>query len=1048
MKTKKEIYLVPYAHLDTQWRWEFPTTIKKYIKNTIEENLYLFDKYPEHRFNFTGALRYNMMKEYYPEQFKKVQNLVKENRWHLAGTCLDETDALIPSVESMVRNILYGDRWAKKEFGKSSRDYMIPDCFGFPANMPTVLAHCGINGFSSQKLTWNSAVGVPFEIGVWKGPDSSEIICAFNPGAYISRLIRPIHKNSGRLKKLNKLGEKNGIWKSFQYYGVGDIGGAPKEGSVKRAIASLGNNEKIEGLVVRQGSADQFFSEITEEEKERMDDYSGDLLLINHSAGTLTSAAVMKRWNRKNEQLAFATEVAAITALFTSGAPYPKEKIKTAWYRTIGNQMHDILPGTSTPTAYTYSQNDEVVALNTWISILQDSATLIAPFVKGDGSILLFNPLGEDRQDLVEIEITDWEENEDKQAIIIDNEGKSLPVQIQKNITGQYMASFIPKLRSFSWNRYSFKIIEKKIDETLLNPVNVKKEDDCYILENANYQVKISNSGKIESIFHKSLNKELLKKPLAYEFQKEKPAMFPAWNMDWKDRKKEPFHRIENGEKVSITENGPLRSTIQIVSKYNLSTFTKSISLSHDSTIVEFSEKIDWKETGCSLKLALSLNMTLPEVTFNWETSRINRGINNEKLFEMPSRYWADVSEDKWGVSIIEDSKYGYDHPRGDTLRMTLLYTPATRFYTAFWDQKSQDWGEHTIRYAIHGHKGDYKRTDHLARRFNQGIRAFTISDDNSSEAKDIVSLFTVSNDQIGIMAVKKPEDSEGILVRLYERNGQETKGEIIFNSKITGVKQVNGLEEPIGDIPINGNKFTANINANGIRSYIINLENNSKVYTIPQKSLKLDYNSKLIGNVKDNCAIYPADITPTTIQAGPLSYQILVEKELNTLQCREQSISLPNDYNTLSILIGAKQECSAYFRWFDKDNNPLGDVKHLIAPITGFIGQWDTRIWKKEHTHHLKNKRDYLWKDECIGVEPGYVKRDRMEWYSTHTLKNGEVQPYHYGYMYTITLDIPKDAKSLILPDDNRIYIMAITASQQAIKVMATQHLLDKFDF
>jgi len=200
MMTEKIFFLIPYSHLDTQWRWEFPTTIKKYIKRTLEKNIYLFEKYPEHRFNFTGAIRYAMMKEYYPDLFQKVKTYIHEGRWNFVGTCLDETDALIPSVESMIRNILYGDRWAKEELGKSSRDYVIPDCFGFPCNMPSVLRHCGIRGFSTQKLTWGSAVGIPFEIGIWKGPDGSELVCALNPGAYNSHLLRPIYKNKKRLK--------------------------------------------------------------------------------------------------------------------------------------------------------------------------------------------------------------------------------------------------------------------------------------------------------------------------------------------------------------------------------------------------------------------------------------------------------------------------------------------------------------------------------------------------------------------------------------------------------------------------------------------------------------------------------------------------------------------------------------------------------------------------------------------------------------------------------------------------------------------------------
>ncbi len=474
MINKKEIFLVPYAHLDTQWRWEYPTTIKKYIKNTMEANIYLFDKYPEHRFNFAGAIRYAMMKEYYPEQFKKVKNYIEEGRWNFAGTCLEETDPLTPSVESMIRNILYGDRWAKKEFGKSSRDYLLPDCFGFPANMPTVLTHCGLQGFSTQKLTWGSAVGIPFEIGLWKGPDGSELLSALNPGEYVAHLNQPVQSDHKQLQKLNALGTKNGIWKCFQYYGTGDIGGAPTEGSVKQAIESIQQTAKEDSeIVVKQGSPDEFYSEITEQEKEKMDRYSGDLLLVNHSAGTLGSAAIMKRWNRKNEQMAFAAELAAVMALSIAGIPYPNEKIKSAWSRIIGNQMHDILPGTSTPIAYEFSHNDEVTALNTWTTIIQDSATAISPFVEGNGEILLFNPVGESRKDGVDIELLEWDEKNNSHAMILDAEGNSLPLQVIKNAMGKFQATFIPELKPFSWSRFSVSINETVNMDSIPNAVSL-----------------------------------------------------------------------------------------------------------------------------------------------------------------------------------------------------------------------------------------------------------------------------------------------------------------------------------------------------------------------------------------------------------------------------------------------------------------------------------------------------------------------------------------------------------------------------------------------
>ncbi len=1053
MEKKKELWLIPYAHLDTQWRWEFPTTIKKYIKDTLEENIELFEKFPEYVFNFTGSLRYAMMKEYYPEKFEKIKKYVHEGRWCLSGTCLDETDTLTPCVESMIRNILYGDQWAEEEFGKSSRDYMIPDCFGFPANMPSVLRHCGIQGFSTQKLTWGSAVGIPFELGLWEGPDDSELVCALNPGSYNSQLILPLHMNKKRINKLYKLGEKKGIWKSFQYYGVGDIGGAPKKWSVKRAISAVKNPEKIDSDVeVIHGSSDQFFKEITKDEKERMDTYAGDLLLINHSAGTLTSAAIMKRWNRKNERLGFAAEVASVTAFLTAGQKYPSEKIKSAWYRTIGNQMHDILPGTSTPIAYEYSQNDEVVALNTWRAILEDAAKSIAPFIKGDGDILLFNPLGMTRRDVVDIKIPNWDETNSSNMIIKTDDGSFLPVQVSQDEQGNHRATFIPELRPFSWSRYSLKSIQEGDKMSLDNPVAIITDQNKYLLENANYKITITKDGKIPSIFHKKMEREILERPLAYEFQEESPSMFPAWNMDWKDRKKEPYLRIEDGGSVKIVEEGGLRCTIKISIPHKDSRFVRFVSLSHDSEIVEITEKIHWRGMGCSLKMAFDTNIHTDEVTYNWETSRKRRGVNREKQFEVPSRYWADISNGEWGISIIEDSKYGYDYPEEGKLRMTLLYTPNVRKLLGYWDQQWQDWGEHTIRYGIYCHEDDFKGTDQIAKRFNQEVRTFSIDKQLSHIGEEDGSLLEVADEQVGILAVKKAEKNDGIVIRLYERYGKPAQTEIILQNNIGNnigkVQEINGLEEPLGEISFKEKQFSVQLEPNEIKSYLLQLENPRDPVNIKQEAMRLDYNDSLFGKNGEGGGLFPKELVPSSIQAGNISFSLGKNKKQEALQCKNQTLSIPEGYNTLSILLSSEEDAKFSIKWEDDSQTIIKEEVHEIPSSTGYLGQWDTRLWKRTPTRHLKLKRDYFWLNKCVGVKPGFVKRPRLEWYSTHTHKDGEDQPYQYGYFFTTHLDIPQEAKKLILPENSSIYVIAMTTSEQPVKLKSIQYLLDKYDF
>src|SRR5271163_3777376 len=201
------LYVVGYAHLDTEWRWEYPQVIDEYIRKTMEDNFKLFDKYPHYVFNFSGSNRYRFMKEYFPADFAKVKKYVDEGRWFPAGSSVEEGDVNAPSAEAIIRQILYGNDWFRKEFGKASAEYMLPDCFGFPASLPTILAHSGVKGFSTQKLTWGSSApqggpdypektpeGTPFNVGVWVGLDGQSVLAGLNPGSYSGSVYTDLSK--------------------------------------------------------------------------------------------------------------------------------------------------------------------------------------------------------------------------------------------------------------------------------------------------------------------------------------------------------------------------------------------------------------------------------------------------------------------------------------------------------------------------------------------------------------------------------------------------------------------------------------------------------------------------------------------------------------------------------------------------------------------------------------------------------------------------------------------------------------------------------------
>src|SRR5229473_3172633 len=104
------LYVVGYAHLDTQWRWEYPQVIQEYLPKTMHDNFPLFEKYPHYVFNFSGANRYRLMKEYWPEDYAKLKQYVAAGRWFPAGSSMEEGDVNSPSAESIIRQILYGSQ--------------------------------------------------------------------------------------------------------------------------------------------------------------------------------------------------------------------------------------------------------------------------------------------------------------------------------------------------------------------------------------------------------------------------------------------------------------------------------------------------------------------------------------------------------------------------------------------------------------------------------------------------------------------------------------------------------------------------------------------------------------------------------------------------------------------------------------------------------------------------------------------------------------------------------------------------------------------------
>ena len=1102
------LYVVGYAHLDTQWRWDYVTTIREYIPNTMRFNFKLFEKYPHYIFNFSGANRYRMMKEYYPADYEKVKKYVAAGRWYPSGSSMEENDVNATSAESIIRQILYGTQYFRREFGKTSAEFMLPDCFGFPASLPSILAHCGIKGFSTQKLLWGSLapvggpnspeetpVGIPFNIGIWEGPDGRGVVAALNPGDYSGSITSDLSNSpppaapQGKQRRerpdidwparIRLNGKVGGLFTDYMYYGTGDIGGSPDEASVKLLEAIVTKSRTVlpsdaqllkepqfstvfvpvtlvgDGpLNVISAASDQMFLDIRPDQTSGLPRYQGDLELTNHSAGSITSQATMKRWNRLNEVLADDAERASIAAEWLAGRPYPLQKLNDAWTLVMGGQFHDILPGTSIPKAYEYSWNDEALAMNQFASILTSATEAVASALdtQTEGvAVVVFNPLNIEREDIVEAALS-FPGGEPKAVLVFGPDGREVPAQLSGG-----KVIFLAKAPSVGFAVFDVRPLDHAEPEfPRYSPVLSALKVTESLLENDRYRLTLDENGDVASLYDKQIDKELFYEPARLEIKTDNPARWPAWNMDWEDQSRSPRAFIKGPAEVRVVERGPARIAVEVAREAEGSRFVQMIRLSAGDAgnRLEFRNIINWKTKEAHLKAVFPLTASNPVATYNWDVGTIERSTNNPKQFEFPSHQWIDLTDrsGSFGVTVLSDCKYGSDKPDDTTLRLTLLRTPGSR--GGYPDQSSQDWGRHDFIFGLAGHAGDFRqgKTDWQAFRLNQPLLAFQSSSHSGALGKTL-SLMKVSHDRIRVLALKKAEQSDEIVVRLVEMDGRPARGvRVRFASPVTAAREINGAEMPVGEAALADGALVVDFDRFQVRSFVLKISGPpTKLETIQSQPVALPFDqmvtscdgAKAKGGFDAAGRNLPAEMLPNKIPYAGISFRLAPVDKPNAVTARGQTINLPAGGLTRLYILAASadEDQKASFR--------VGaDIVDLtIQDWSGYIGQWDNRTWniRQEPVPPPGSKPRMRTVMEYTGLTPGYIKPAPVAWFASHHhTADGENEPYAYSYLFAYTLDIPANVRTLTLPSNDKIRILAVTVSNESEPVRPVQSLID----
>lgn len=1024
---KKKVYAVATSHLDTVWRWNLATTIKEYLPDTLEKNFDLADKYPRYKFNFEGAFRYQLAEEYYPKHFEYLKGLIEKGSWNVAGSSYENGDVNIPSPEALFRNIIYGNGYFKEKFGKESCDIFLPDCFGFGYALPSIMKHAGLKGFTTQKLSWGSAYGVPFDLGLWQGVDGSKVYVCLNAQSYRYKFSGDIRGDISVINKITQNAFESGIPQTLHLYGTGDWGGAPTEESVQAIEESVEKNAGSDFEVV-SATSDEIFRDLDKlpkSETARLKTWNNELLMTSHGAGAYTSRAMNKRLNAQNENIADIAEKMCIAAEANGVYKYPKENLSRAWKRVIQHQFHDDITGTGNMDIYIDGQSDYYASLSDFETELDGAAGAISnelntSFVTECG-VMVYNPSPFRRKNAVKAHIKLVHNS--TFIKVLDANGKEVPSQIIKKSGKEFDIVFIADVNAMGYAVYDVVPANKACE------IKTDLAVSLHTLENEKYRVIFNKNGDLATVIDKKNNINVLDAPIKMAGLTDIGDLpYPAWEMRKKDIDREPEF-FANSPEFEIIEAGPARIAIKVSRELDHSFIDQIIYLESGGEFIRVENTVDWRNRRTMLKAVFPFSCYNKTASYDLGLGVIKRENNSEKLYEVPAQKWADITagSGKYGVSVFSDCKYGWDKPSSNTLRLTCLHTP-TGAFTKQARQDLLDIGRNNFAFGIFSHEGGFANgTQRQSEIFQKPLIAYQTSSRREGSLESGYSFLKINNENAILRCCKLAEDGDGIIVRVNEGSGEALKNvELTFAARILEASECLANEQAIKKADSKSKKLKFDLAPYGIKTFRIKLEAPDKKGRENFKKLDLEYNSK--GFTKNEsmrnvilqgsgCSL-PAELCPQGFTAGGVSFKMPdTQASSDVMVARGQTIDLPKSMTKLYIAAASTlgdRDATFYLDGREKQ------IK--IAAMTEHYGNWDMAGLNIKAAH----------KNAPIAFE------------FTHTHHPEGDIPNGKAYFYLYELDI-RNAKTLTLPEDNRIIILAMTAVKKFSNTKRATRLIDK---
>lgn len=744
------ISAVGHAHLDLAWLWPIRETIRKGAR-TFSNVLALMERYPDFHFCASQPQLYQWMKDYYPALYARIKSRIAEGRWDPVGALWVEPDTNVTAGESLVRQVLYGKRFMKEEFGVDVRVLFLPDSFGYSGALPQIMKKAGVDYFVTTKLTWDRFNTYPHHTFFWEGIDGSRLLAHLPPeGTY----------NSSAAPRALRAAEREYLEKAVSdhcllVFGIGDGGGGPGVEHLER----LAREKDLEGLPpVTQEQLHRFLERL-EAERERFHTWSGELFLACHQ-GTYTTQGRNKRNNRLMEIALRETEFLGVLASSIASAKYPSGALERIWKEVMLYQFHDILPGSSITRVY--QETDARYA-----ELERELKELSGGMVSAIGRAIR---AGTARRPTVVFNTLSW------------------PRREWICLSGRWQQVDVPSL--------GYALVDGMTEHAPAGTMTARTD----MLENDLLRLSFSRDGSIASITDKEARREVLDGGPANTL-----LLFDDRGDAW-DFTGDYEHRPAGRMSIVSSEpslEGPYAEVRQTYS-HGSSKMVQRVRLTAGSRRIDFLTLVDWQETGIMLRAVFPLNVRSSEAACEIQFGHVQRPTHRSSTwdkgkYEIPAQKWIDVSQRNYGVALLKENKYGHS-VRGNVMDINLLRSPTYPDPTA-------DRGRHEFTYALFPHSGDCLAGGVIRAAYELNYPLTGVpATPGEGELPPTFSFASVDRDNVIVEAVKKAEDDGSTTVRLYEAAGMDGEVRVVFGVPVRSARLSDLLEWSSEPLPVEDN--------------------------------------------------------------------------------------------------------------------------------------------------------------------------------------------------------------------------------------------------